>query len=339
MKPKKLLVLLSATALFLPQSAACYTAKSGDTYWKIAKSHGTDLQSLLSANKKTEASVLQIGDTVLIPGEDVHIVKAGDTYWKLSKEYGIPFKELLKINGADENTGLYIGGVIKLRGEDAKEPYITYETYCIKSGDTLWSLSEKLGVPYAELCEVNKNINGANLYIGQKITYPVHHIPETAHKDGCGEYLDWSGAAQYLVPIGAEFTITDFYTGESFKAKRTLGANHADCEPLSKEDTAKMKKIWGGALSWQSRPVLVNIGGRTIAASAASFAHAGCDDAPAGAYVSWRSGDWGAGENYDYVKGNDFDGHFDLYFHGSTSHNTGKINANHEKNIKIAAGI
>ena len=100
-----------------------------------------------------------------------------------------------------------------------------------------------------------------------------------------------------------------------------------------------MKEIWGGALSWQSRPVLVNIGGRVLAASAASFPHAGVDSAPACAYVSWRSGDWGAGENYDYVKGNNFDGHFDLYFHGATSHNTGQINAAHEKNIKTAAGL
>ena len=121
MKKKFIALTLSLSALFLPQSVGCYTAKSGDTFWKIAKAHGVSLQSVLSANGKTEQSVLEIGDTVLIPGEDVHIVKSGDTYWKLSKEYGISFKELLSLNGADENTGLFVGQVIKLKGEDAKE--------------------------------------------------------------------------------------------------------------------------------------------------------------------------------------------------------------------------
>lgn len=340
MKTKIIPALTLAAVLLMPQSTLGYTAKSGDTYWKIAKSYGVSLTDLLSSNGKTEKSVLNIGDTVLIPGIDVHIVKAGDTYWKIAKNYGIPFEILLKINGATEQSMLYTGQTVRLKDYNANSaPYVTYSAYYIKEGDTLWTLSEKFGVPYAELCAANKTVNSANLYEGQKIIYPVHHIPETAHKDGCGEYLNWSDAAQYLVPIGAEFTITDFYSGISFGAKRTIGAAHADCEPLTSNDTAKMKKIWGGSFSWQSRPVLVACGGRVLAASAASYPHAGCDAAPAGAWTSWRSGDYGAGENYDYVKGNNYDGHFDLYFHGSTSHNTGQINANHEKNIKIAAGL
>ena len=189
MKIKKIPALLAAALLFLPQSAHGYTAKSGDTYFKIAKAHGTDLQSLLSANGKTDKSILNVGDTVLIPGIDVHIVKAGDTYWKIAKYYGISFKELLKINGADENSWLSVGQVIKLNGAENSDPYITYETYYIKAGDTLWSLSQKFGVPYAELCAANKTVDSLNLYSGLRITVPVHHIPETAHKDGCGEYL------------------------------------------------------------------------------------------------------------------------------------------------------
>ena len=340
MKFKLIPAFALSAMLAVPQGVLGYTAKSGDTYWKIAKSHGASLQSLLLANGKTENSVLNIGDTVLLPGIDVHIAKEGDTYWKIAKNYGISFETLLGINNAGENSMLYIGQIVRLKSFDSgTEPYVTYTSYYIKSGDTLWTLSEKFGVPYDELCEVNKKVDAANLYSGLKITVPVHHVPEIPHPDGCGEYLDWQNAARYIVPIGKIFTVTDFYTGQKFTVKRTLGANHADCEPLSSSDTAVMKKIWGGAFSWQSRPVLITCDGRTLAASAASFPHAGNDAAPAGKWTSWRSGDYGSGENYDYVKGNNFDGHFDLYFKGCTSHNTGKTNESHEKNIRIAAGI
>jgi len=51
--------------------------------------------------------------------------------------------------------------------------------------------------------------------------------------------------------------------------------------------------------------------------------HAGNDSAPGGVWTSWRSGDYGAGTNYDYIKGNGIDGHFDIHFYNSTRHKDG----------------
>ena len=341
---------LTAAALAAAMAAVpnmpsyAYTAQKGDSYWKISRQYGTSLSDVLKANGKNETSVLNVGDNVLIPGIDVHIVRPGDTYWKISKQYGVDFNTLLSLNGANPSSWLNIGQVVYLKNaevnSDGTEPWVSYITYTAKSGDDLWTLAQNFGIPYTELCKANNMDDSTVLYAGEKLTVPVHHIPETQRvSEAHGEYLDWWTQAQYVIPIGAEFTVVDYYTGKTFRAKRSTGANHADCEPLTAADTATMKAIWGGAFTWNTRPVLIKYNGRCIAASAASYEHGGNENAAGGVWTSWRSGDYGAGYNYDWVKGNNFNGHFDIHFLNSTSHNTGKVSTSHQANIKIAAGL
>lgn len=44
--------------------------------------------------------------------------------------------------------------------------------YQIKSGDTLWSISQNLNIPLNELIKVNPSVDPNNLYIGQLINLP-----------------------------------------------------------------------------------------------------------------------------------------------------------------------
>ncbi|MFZ7102208.1 MAG: L,D-transpeptidase family protein [Peptococcaceae bacterium] len=46
------------------------------------------------------------------------------------------------------------------------------KTYQIKSGDTLWSISERMNVPLNELIKANPNIDPNNLHVGQLINLP-----------------------------------------------------------------------------------------------------------------------------------------------------------------------
>lgn len=191
-----------------------------------------------------------------------------------------------------------------------------------------------------ELMSANNFTSSTWLTIGQTVKIPVHNIPiKPTPGDQYGEYLDWWTEAQYVIPVNSVFEVVDFYTGRSFFAKRTTGSNHADCETLTAQDTQKMKDIWGGTLSWVRRPVIIRINGRKIAASMTSMPHAGNDAAPGGSYTTWRSGDYGPGDNLDWVKGNGIDGVFDIHFLNSTRHADGQIDPEHQANIKIAAGI
>lgn len=193
----------------------------------------------------------------------------------------------------------------------------TYDSYTIQSGDNMWDLSIRFGIPMYELLQANNMTENSPLSVGQKISVPVHHIPvKSTVSEKHGEHLDWWTEAQYVFSIGKTATVVDFQTGRSFQIKRTIGANHADCEPLTANDAKVIKEVWGGAYSWKERAVIVHVDGRKIAASMSSMPH-----------------------DIQYISGNNFDGHFDLHFKNSTRHSDGKVSPAHQTQIQIAAGV
>lgn len=149
------------------------------------------------------------------------------------------------------------------------------------------------------------------------------------------EVLDWK-IAKNVFSINSIAEVTDVYSKKTFKVKRTMGTNHADTEALTREDTEIIKSIWGG-FSWERRPVILNIGGRKIAASMSAMPHAGIDAAPAYKVINNRSEGYGTGQNLDVIKGNGMDGHFDIHFLNSTRHKDGKKDPQHQAAILRAA--
>lgn len=252
-----------------------------------------------------------------------HKVKAGESLWKIANQYNTTVSKIKELNALKGDT-IYAGQELKIETETnakintpSSSNYITYMSYSLKAGDNLWDLSIKYGVPFTELLAVNNMTENSPLSVGQKIKIPVHHIAQKERvSERHGEYLDWWTEAQYLFPIDKVATVTDFQTGKSFKVKRTTGAFHADCEPLSAKDAAIIKEIWGGNYSWKERAVIVQVDGRKIAASMASMPH-----------------------DVAYITDNNFNGHFDIHFKNSIRHKDGLISTAHQEQVKIAAGI
>ena len=146
---------------------------------------------------------------------------------------------------------------------------------------------------------------------------------EVKKKKGKRGSLDWFKEVQYIFPRGTDAQITDVDTGKSFWVKRTFGTNHADIEPLTKEDSKIIKSIWNG-WSWERRAVIVRVGDHILAGAMSAMPHAGLDSAPAVDYVNGRSGGYGYGQNLDAVKNNGADGVLDLHFKNSRTHGTNK---------------
>ena len=116
-------------------------------------------------------------------------------------------------------------------------------------------------------------------------------------------------------PIGTDALVTDLATGKSLHVKRSYGAFHADVEPLTAADSATMKAIWGG-WSWATRPVVVEVNGRRIAASSHAMPH-----------------------SIQTITDNDFDGHFCIHFLNSTRHSDNHTQHDHQENVRRAAGL
>lgn len=151
------------------------------------------------------------------------------------------------------------------------------------------------------------------------------------------DYLrKWYGNVEDVFDRGETAEVYDIRTGKSFKIKRTYGTNHADCETLTKEDTAIMKAIYSGTWSWERRPIIVKVDGLEIAASMTGYPHAGMDKYAANKTISSRSGGYGRGTNLDAVKNNNMNGVFDIHFLGSKNHYNNKIDPKHQTLVKEA---
>ncbi len=249
---------------------------------------------------------------------NTYVVAAGDSLWSLAKKYNTSVTALKAANSLASDT-IYVGQrlTIPINQIENGTPSVTYTSHTIKQGDNLWDLSIYYGIPLTELLKVNNLSQYSTLTIGQNLTIPVHSIPvKSTVSEKHGELLDWWTEAQYVFTINDVAKVTDFQTGKTFYVKRTIGANHADCEPLTVKDAEIIKEVWGGEYSWTSRAIIVEIDGRRLAASMSSTPH-----------------------DIQYITDNNFNGHFDIHFLNSTRHSDGLITESHQIQIKIAAGV
>ena len=97
------------------------------------------------------------------------------------------------------------------------------------------------------------------------------------------------------------------------KIKRMGGHNHADVEPATKADTAKLLKIAGGSFSWDSHAVILICGDKLNAWALNTMPH-GAQTLP----------------------NNGYDGQFCLHMTGSLTHCSGVENVNHQGSIDRA---
>ena len=125
--------------------------------------------------------------------------------------------------------------------------------------------------------------------------------------------LDWFHGGSSVLNRGSYAYIYDIRTGIKVKIKRMGGANHADCEPATSEDTAKLKRISGGHWSWHSRAVILISEGKYVAAAINTMPH----------------GD-------QTISDNDYDGQFCLHLTNSRTHGTDKVHEDHQSSINKA---
>jgi hypothetical protein len=129
-----------------------------------------------------------------------------------------------------------------------------------------------------------------------------------------GKLVAWEDA-KLIMPRYSNFSIKDLETGLTFRVQRRAGSDHADVQPLTKEDTKIMKRIYDGRWSWKRKAILVYSDGKQIAASMNGKPHGG-----------------------DGIPDNDFSGHFCVHFLNSTTHRSEIPDLAHQLMIQKAEG-
>lgn len=292
-----------------------YLVKSGDTLGGLAEYFGTTVATIKSKNG-LQSNMIYVGQVLKIPASCIeYTVVRGDSLYSIANRYKTTVYRIKIFNALKSNT-IYVGQSLCVPFSSTNNT-VTYITYYVKSGDTSWDLSLRYGIPQSELLKANGLTTSSVLSIGQKLRIPVYKIPiKPTPGPKYGEYLDWWTEAQYVFPIGRVAILRDFITGKTYSIKRTIGANHADCEPMTSQDTAGLKALFGGAFSWNTRAITIETAGRKIAASMSLYPH-----------------------GIEYIGPNSFNGHFDIHFKNSTRHKDGAIDSSHQAKVKIAAGV
>ncbi|WP_256758020.1 hypothetical protein [Cohnella sp. WQ 127256] len=153
-----------------------------------------------------------------------------------------------------------------------------------------------------------------SLIVPPAITESLLKYTEALRKSHYGKLTKWEDARR-LVARKSIFSITDLETGLSFKVQRRAGSSHADVQPITKEDSKIMSQIYGGHWSWKRKAILVQSGGKRIAASMNGMPHGG-----------------------DGIPDNGFSGHFCVHFLDSTSHRSTAPDPAHQLMVYKATG-
>ena len=113
-----------------------------------------------------------------------HRIRSGDSWWRISRKYNVPVSVLKKVNNTRSNT-LRPGKFVMVPGNGSSRAVDSFESassktraiaanrsnYVVRSGDTLWSISQDFGTTVNTIKKAN-GLRSSSLKVGQKIYLP-----------------------------------------------------------------------------------------------------------------------------------------------------------------------
>lgn len=216
-----LTVVLLIVSLTINVSAEQYTAKAGDSWYRIASKYDITATDLAAANNMTIDQVLLKGKILTIPlsgnnnssksnttnsSSGEYIVKAGDSWYRIAKKFGTTASKLAEINGktvnaviipgeklqiaSSENTNSSSGSAIKNSGE-----------YTVKSGDSWYRIAKNYGISAIALAKANGRSFNNVILVGEKINIPSTTTSNSSGNQNNAE-VDNQAKSSYTVQQG-----------------------------------------------------------------------------------------------------------------------------------------
>lgn len=151
-----------------------YLVQPGDSLWLIAQRFGITVRELLAANPQitdpalvTPGTVLEIPDQGQPPGTFTYVVRPGDTFYRIAQQFRISVESMAAANPQVVNPAAIRPGMVLYI------PRRPAQQYVVQPGDTLYTISRRLGVSLAELQRANPGIDPARLQVGQRLVVPL----------------------------------------------------------------------------------------------------------------------------------------------------------------------
>jgi membrane-bound lytic murein transglycosylase D len=194
-----------------------HKVRRGDTLMRIAKRYGVSKSALISANNINPRHKLKSGTTLVIPrgglaeaytassdsydnNEDKrvskkklihHRVRKGETISSIAGKYDVSVSQIRSWNHLKKGNVVRAGQTLKIqktvytarpskkseRAESALLDAGSAQYHRVKSGDSLWSISQRYGIPVDDLIAMNGLDSSRKIKAGQKLILSKAEAP------------------------------------------------------------------------------------------------------------------------------------------------------------------
>jgi beta-lactamase class A len=107
-----------------------------------------------------------------------YLIQPGDTLSEIATSVGVPLDRLVAMNSIKDPDIIIAGQTLSLNGSAPSADQAAGVRYTVKSGDTLWGISQASGASLDSLIQLNNLTNADQLSIGQVLRLPTGVAPQ-----------------------------------------------------------------------------------------------------------------------------------------------------------------
>jgi len=169
-----------------PAAPIAHVVQPGETLCSLARRYHTSVWAIMAYNRLYTTTIFAYTVLYIPPvgqaGPVTHVVQAGNTLYSISKAYGSSVTAIMAANGLTNFT-IYVGQHLLVpvgaygwypgypTGDPCGLPAYS-QTYVVKAGDTLYSISRAFGVTIEALKAAN-GLTGTLIYAGTVLYIPA----------------------------------------------------------------------------------------------------------------------------------------------------------------------
>ncbi|QSH42310.1 LysM peptidoglycan-binding domain-containing protein [Lentisphaerota bacterium ZTH] len=139
-----------------------YTVQRGDSFWKIGRKYGVNMNDLAAYNNLSSKSPLKVGQVLKIP--------PGGVLLSPEQLKSVKYKAPRKAANSAKKTVRSTARKAKVHTAAAARP--ADGLYTVKSGDSLWKIAHRFGIGTKDLAQANSLSSRSPLKIGQRLYIP-----------------------------------------------------------------------------------------------------------------------------------------------------------------------
>lgn len=162
-----------------PEGDFKYTVVYGDTLSELSLRFNTTVQKLVELNDIANPNLIYVGQVLIVPDMGKgkkrisYIVRRGDTLSKIAKTYNTTVQKLVELNNIQNPNLIYIGQTLIIETNSSSSSGISYITYTVRRGNTLWAIARRYNTTVSAIATLNQIQNPNLIYVGQVLRIPI----------------------------------------------------------------------------------------------------------------------------------------------------------------------